>query len=224
VSSVVLGMDASGFHGRTDVNVVIDPVARSCIWVPRDLWSPCTAERINVAFKKGSHALVRAALKEHGLAVDHSLCFSRVAIERCLEHVRVTVPVPVRMEFDYPLRPGAPIEEGSKRIEFTPPEEHLSRERIHQWIGARSAPEGQWRGGDLDRIDRQKTFVRCILEQNADLSPVFNDPALYDCTNLDFVVDELEQVTPEWSLRMFYPMLCRRVVDGKDVLVNPSCT
>jgi len=221
MASLILVMDENNFSGRTDVMVIVDPAGKSCVWVPRDLWSPLISERINAVFKRGRHALIFWALKEHKLFFDHSLCFSRNAVERCLEGVRITVPVTSRLEFIYPLHSTAPIEEGSRRIVFNPPAECLSGERIHQWIGARSTPLGQWRGGDLNRIERQMIFVQSLLEQGADVSAVFDKTGQYSCTNLSFVVNELKQITPEWTFDTFMP-LCVAKIDGKDVFVNPA--
>ena len=85
-------------------------------------------------------------------------CVTREATEAALADVSVTVPVPARMVFEYPLEPTARIEDGSKTITFEPPAERLSGERIHQWLGARA-------GSDLHRITRQQFFLRRLLER-----------------------------------------------------------
>lgn len=137
MSTVVTIMDRGSWQAYTDNIVVVEPARKRLLWVPRDLWCECLADRINRAFALGGHDLLRAALEEHRLEATEGLCLRREAPERALRDMIVTVPVKNRLVFWYPLEPQRPVEEGRKIVVFEPPEERLAGERIHQWIGAR---------------------------------------------------------------------------------------
>ena len=174
--SVVAIMDRAGFEANTDNLVVVQPEKRQLLWIPRDLWCNVLHDRVNTAFNRGGNMSLLAALNEHYLNVAASLCFSRQATEAAFTGLAVTVPIPIRMKFFYPLSPTQPIEEGSKEIVFTPPGETLQGERIHQWLGARA-------GSDLHRIERQKIFVRRLIEQNFDFTSLLANPEFYQCSD-----------------------------------------
>ena len=210
--SVIVGiMDRAGLAANTDVLVLVNPAAARLLWVPRDLWCPALGDRVNVAYKLGGGAALLAALAEHGLAAEHSLILSRTASEAALAAVRVIVPVPARMVFAYPLAPALPIEDGRKTIEFNPPFEVLSGERVHQWIGARG-------GTELHRLERQKVLLRRLLEQGFDFRAALADPAACDCSG-PAALAELAQVRPSWAMATFGP-LRPETIDDKQVLVR----
>jgi anionic cell wall polymer biosynthesis LytR-Cps2A-Psr (LCP) family protein len=210
MSAIVLIMDRAGFDANSDVMVIADALKQTLLWIPRDLWCDVIRDRINAAYKMGGHSLVVRALKSHNLNVEKSLCFSRTATERALEQVNVTVPVPVRMEFSYPLTPTSPIEVGSKTISFNPPAERLIGERVHQWIGAR-------RGSDLHRIERQKILLRRLLETCFDFSAALSDPEEFRCSD-PAVLDELAQIRSNWEFETMKGLM-PATIDGKMVLV-----
>jgi anionic cell wall polymer biosynthesis LytR-Cps2A-Psr (LCP) family protein len=210
-------MDAPGFTANTDVLVVVDPVGERLAWVPRDLWCDGIRDRVNQAFALGGHEGLTSALAEHGFEIEHSVCVARAAAERALSGVRVDVPVTHRDEFWYPLEPTRPIEEGRKRIVFEPPSETLSGERIHQWIGARYKVEGP--GSDIERLGRQQTVLRVLLEGGYDLSPaleVRDEISLSDPAALE----DLRRIRPGWALSTFGVDATPREIDGKLVLVR----
>lgn len=213
MSAVVAVMDRAGFDANTDVIVVVQPVPRRLLWVPRDLWCETLGDRINVAYRRGGAAALGAALAEHGLAVDGVLCLSRAATERAATSARVIVPVPARLEFDYPLTPTARIEDGAKRVVFEPPMAVLAGERLHQWIGARG-------GSDLHRLARQAVLTWRLLDQGFDFGQtveVADDVAWWPGEAAVRAV--LATVHAEWSTGVLGP-LEPAVVDGKQVLLR----
>jgi hypothetical protein len=210
--SVIVGvMDRAGFDANTDILALVEPEARRLLWVPRDLWCPGLADRINTAFRLGGHDRLVCGLAEHGLRVDFSLILAREATEAALAGARVLVPVPARMVFDYPLTPTARIEDGRKTIYFNPPAEVLRGERIHQWLGARA-------GSDLHRLERQKVFVRRLLEQGFDFRQFIANPAWHRCSD-PAAFAALAQVRPNWRFETLGGLV-PRLIGGKDVLVR----
>lgn len=210
---VVAVMDRDGFDADTDVIVVVRPATRSLLWVPRDLWCTVLGDRVNSAYRRGGASTLRAALGEHGIDVDGVLCLSRSATERALRDVRVIVPVPERLEFDYPLTPTARIEDGAKRVTFDPPMAVLAGERLHQWIGARG-------GSDLHRLSRQAVLTWRLLDQGFDFAGAVDVAA-----DAAWWPDEapvratLATIDAGWStgiLRGLEPA----VIDGKQVLLR----
>src|SRR6185437_11556032 len=119
--------------------------------------------------------------------------------------------VPARMEFDYPLAPTRPIEEGRKRIAFDPPLAVLEGERIHQWLGARG-------GSDLHRLERQKVFLRRLLERGFDFRLFLARPEWAQCSGPPALA-ELALVRPDWAFDTLSPLTPQRI-DGKLVLVR----
>jgi len=161
-------MDEPAFDANTDVLVVVDPGAERLLWVPRDLWCPQLRHRVNRAYAMGGEETLRAALAAHRILAEHTLVAGRQAAERCLDHVRVTVPVPSPIELWYPQVRGSRIEEGRRPVRFDPPAAELSGERVHEWIGARYSPAGS--GSDLHRIRRQQTLLIALLEQQPEFA------------------------------------------------------
>lgn len=146
--------------------------------MPRDVWCPEVGDRINTAYRSGGHDGLLRGLRSLGFRVDHSVCIPRAATERFLGTVTVDVPIERPLRFWYPLSPQSRIEDGRREVDFDPPGEILSGERIHQWIGARTSRDAGERGSDLDRIQRQQVLVRALLRQGSELSAVVGGPEL----------------------------------------------
>jgi anionic cell wall polymer biosynthesis LytR-Cps2A-Psr (LCP) family protein len=198
VTTVVTVMDRDGFDQRTDNIVVVQPRRRRLLWVPRDVWSDAVGDRINGAFRRGGHAELLAGLDDLGIPVDHSLCIPRAAVERALADITVTVPVQEPIRLWYPLSPQSRIEDGRRPVDFLPPSEELSGERIHQWLGARYGRDPGVVTTDLDRIRRQQVFVRALLRDRFDFAQVLggpDQPALSGAGALD----DLRRVRAWWS-------------------------
>jgi len=212
MSTIVAVMDRPGFQANTDILVLVQPGVQRLLWVPRDLWCETLQDRINEAYKAGGPGLLGRALHEHGLQADHSLCLTRTATEAALEGIEVTVPVPARMEFSYPLTPASRIEDGSKQVTFIPPAEVLRGERIHQWIGARG-------GSDLHRIERQKVFLRRLLEIRFDFDRVMRSPEEYQLSGPE-ALEDLNLVRQDWAFETLSPIVPQEIA-GKKVLVRP---
>src|SRR6266550_2455993 len=121
MSTVVTIMDRPGWTSRTDNVVIVDPAAEQLLWVPRDLWCDSLHNRVNVAFARGGHEGLMAALAENDFGVHHSLCLARGAVERALADVDVVVPVERALSYWYPLQPQTRIQEGRKVVRFDPP-------------------------------------------------------------------------------------------------------
>lgn len=209
MSTIIGIMDRAGFEANTDILVLVQPEFTQVLWIPRDVWCAGLNDRINTAFAAGGHSLLLSALAEHNLQAHHSLIFSREATEAALADVKVVVPVPARMAFDYPLSPTTPIEQGRKEVVFNPPAELLHGERIHQWIGARG-------GSDLHRIERQKVLLRRLLDMRFDFSNVLATPAWHRCSD-GGAFDDLRQVDTTWrfeTLAGLYP----ETINDKQVL------
>ena len=192
MSTIVGITDRAGFDANTDNLVLADPLLRRLLWIPRDLWCPTLGDRVNVAHRSGGHEGLCAALAEHGLEAEHSLVVTREASEAALAGVSLTVPVPARMTFEYPLSPTARIEDGRKTITFEPPAERLSGERIHQWLGARA-------GSDLHRIARQQVFMRRLLERDFAFGQLIADHERVRCSD-PRALAELAGVDESWAM------------------------
>jgi anionic cell wall polymer biosynthesis LytR-Cps2A-Psr (LCP) family protein len=214
MATVIGIMDRDGWRGRTDNIVVVDPSSRRMTWVPRDLWCDQLKRRINSAYRLGGHAGIIGALGKHGLAVEHSICVRREAVERALEDVTVEVPVREPLRLRYPLWPQDPIEEGHKLVSFEPPTEVLTGERIHQWLGAR------YGSTDRGRIRRQRDFVASLLRQGFDFGLLLRDPGLVSVSDPK-AIDEVRQVQPSWALETLGHVAVA-TVDGMSVLVRPA--
>jgi peptidoglycan/xylan/chitin deacetylase (PgdA/CDA1 family) len=213
----VLGiMDGGGWAGNTDIVVVADPERKLLRWIPRDLWCDQLGDRINTAFRQGGHRALIAALGEHGIVAQHSVCLQREATERACGNVTVTVPVEKELAFWYPRRPREPIEQGRKRVCFSPPREVLEGERIHQWIGARYAVDAGTT--DFDRIRRQQVLLRQLVHQRYAFGQVVSDPELVDWSS-DEAVSELATVDGSWRLEALDDVI-DATIDGKRVLLQ----
>lgn len=210
-------MDRATWWDNTDVLVLADPVERRLVWIPRDLWCPELGDRVNRAYALGREDGLRAALNELGLRADHTLIVGREAAARFLDTVVATVPVDREEIFWYPLEPKRPIEEGRKKIRFSPPSERLAGERIHAWIGARYRVEGH--GTDLERIERQQRLLAVLMIAGTDFSPVLEDGGCR--VSSDQALAELRQVQPGWRLETFGPVAPAEI-DGLHVLVPAS--
>jgi hypothetical protein len=211
MSTIVGVMDRPGFQANTDNLVLVEPACSRLTWIPRDLWCETLRARINCAFNRGGHALLAAALEEHGFRVTASLVLSRDATEEALADAVVTVPVPCRMVFSYPLTPRARIEDGRKEVVFNPPAEILRGERIHQWVGARG-------GSDLHRIERQKILVRRLLEKGFDFRRTLARETWHSTSGADCLPD-LAQVRPDWAFETLTE-LTPVTIEGQMVLVR----
>jgi hypothetical protein len=213
MSTIVGIMDRAGLAANTDNLVLVEPERRRLLWIPRDLWCEGHRGRINEAFRRGGHARLVAALREHALDASHALVLSREATEAALAGAVVVVPVPVRMRFRYPLTPTARIEDGAKEIVFHPPAEILRGERIHQWIGARG-------GSDLHRIERQKILVRRLLEKRFDFARALANPDWYRVYG-DGALEDLARVDRSWHLETFADVV-PATRDGRMVLLRQA--
>ncbi|OGE25068.1 MAG: hypothetical protein A3J42_02755 [Candidatus Dadabacteria bacterium RIFCSPHIGHO2_12_FULL_53_21] len=203
MSTVVSILDRDNRDDRTDNIGIVEPLKRRVLWIPRDLWCNTIKNRINRAFGRGGHKLLLSCLEEHKIKAESSICFRRSATIHCFRDLQVFVPIDEVMRFWYPLHPTKPIEEGRKPIVFSPPGELLSGERIHQWIGARiSFDKG---GSDLNRIERQKTLLRCLLEQNFDFKKLIVDQEYFSIYGSN-VFEDLKQVGPDWKFETLGPL------------------
>lgn len=217
--TVVGVMDRDSWNARTDNIVVVDPERRRLTWIPRDLWSARVDDRINEAFARGGHELFQAAVREVGLPARASVVVLRMAVERALSGLRITIPVDRPRRYWYPLEPTLRLQDGRKLVGFDPPREALEGERIHQWIGARSSADTPApRLPDLDRIGRQQVFLRRLLEDGRDFAPVVADAALASVSDAG-ALEQLGLVRPDWDFRTF-DRVEPRTIDGKHVLVR----
>jgi anionic cell wall polymer biosynthesis LytR-Cps2A-Psr (LCP) family protein len=216
MATVVAITDERSFESNTDILVVADPVTRTLLWVPRDLWCEGLRDRINQAYRLQGHDGVIRALAEHGIEARHGVYVSRAAAAAALDGVVVEVSVPERLEFWYPLSPERPIEEGRKRIAFDPPHEELSGERIHQWIGARYGADRE--RSDLDRIERQKVLLEALLRDGYDFNRALA-PGLPVEVSAPEALEELARVRPTWRFATLAD-LEPATMDGMKVLTR----
>ena len=198
MATVVTVMDRDGFDQRTDNIVVVQPRRRRLLWVPRDVWSDVAGDRINTAYARGGHAGLREALAGLGISVDHGLCVPRSTVEAALADLTVTVPVEEPMHLWYPMAPRTAIEDGRKPVDFLPPREELTGERIHQWLGARYGRDASTRSSDLDRIGRQQVLVRALLRDHFDFARVLRGPVEPSLSGPG-AIDDLRRVRAWWS-------------------------
>lgn len=208
-------LDRDDWQANTDIIVVVDTRRRTLTWIPRDLWSPRHADRINRAFAIGGGPALLDSLRELGFPCRGLICLRRRASEKLLEDVRVSVPVGERLEFWYPLHPTRPIEEGRKQIAFLPPAEELSGERLHQWIGARLMVGRA--GSDLYRLARQQTLLRAMLAAGIDFARAAADPELVSIAGTD-PRPQLAAVRADWTMATF-DAVKDATIDGKAVLL-----
>ncbi|MCU0237361.1 MAG: hypothetical protein MUC72_09795 [Acidobacteria bacterium] len=211
-------LDRDDWGANTDNMVVVDPARRLLLWVPRDIWCRSFGDRVNTAFARGGHGLLRAALAEIGVTIAHSLCLRRSAVERALSGLSLTVPVPAPLDLLYPLTPLTNIQDGRKIVSFRPPEERLEGERIHQWVGARQSVFG--RTGDLVRIERQQVFVRRLLETGFDFGSVIAEPGRISMSS-PAALEDAAAVRCHWRFATLDDARPARI-QGKEVLVRPG--
>lgn len=216
MATVVTVMDRAGFDQRTDNIVVVQPARHRLLWVPRDVWCEGLGDRVNGAFAAGGHDALLGALRSLGIDVDHSVCVPRGAVERVLRDLVVTVPVTAPLRFWYPLAPTARIEDGRKPVDFLPPREPLSGERIHQWLGARHGRDPAVPASDLARIARQQVFVRALLRQGFHGAEVLADPEPPSASDPAALAD-LRRVRSWWRLATT-DQVDDRLVGGLQVL------
>ena len=239
MATVVAVMDRGSWDASTDCLVLVDPARETLLWIPRDLWCERMRRRINGAFASGGAAALLAAIARHGLHAAGVLCLRREATEAALREASVTVPVARKLAYWYPLTPVARLEDGRRLVTFHPPAETLRGERIHQWLGARTAagPRPPPAAGpiarlaravfrpaprlpDLERIARQQIFVRELLRSGFDFSPVIATSDWVSCTGPG-ALDDLRQVHAGWRFRTL-PGLEPRTIDGVQALVRTS--
>jgi hypothetical protein len=217
--TVVGVMDRDGWTERTDNLVVVDAHRRALTWIPRDLWSDAVGDRINEAYGRGGPPLLLEAVRALGWPASSSVVLLRSAAERVLRDLSIAVPVDRVRRYWYPLSPLLRLQDGRKLVEFRPPAETLSGERIHQWIGARtSADEPRPALPDLDRIARQHVFVRRLLETGFGFDRVLDDPAQVAIAG-DDALAVLRAVRADWTMRTF-DRVEPALRDGKQVLVR----
>jgi hypothetical protein len=222
VATLITITDRDGWDARTDNIVLVEPARRRLLWLPRDLWSSVVGDRLNTAFARGGHPLLRDALGEYGFALTASICLRRSAIERALQTVSVAVPVERRLAFWYPLEPTALLEEGRKLVSFEPPCEILAGERLHQWIGARNPVGSDVGFPDLDRIERQKVLVRRLLEEQFRFASVLEDTGRVSIWNRRAALADLVQVGPAWRLETFAAVHPAEVGGKRVLLAKPA--
>ena len=211
-------LDRNWWGARTDINILVETRTQSLTWIPRDMYVPSLKNRINsVFYTGGDHERYRAAADELGFPSDYSITVMPYATMQAFKDVKVTVPVPYKMKFKYPLKPVTDIHLGEKIIEFNPPQEILSGERIHQWIGAR-----EWVGPprpptqEFYRIQRQQVFLKKLLEKKFDFGLIpsegvsVSDPKAYD---------DLKQVDEKWNLIIFDRAIFQKI-NGMSVLTK----
>ena len=208
MSTVVSVTDEDSWDARTDNIAVVEPSRRRILWISRDLWCPRVDNRINRAFAIGRHELLIAGLGEHGIRIDASICIRRGAVARALKHESVWVPVERPMKFWYPLWPLRPTEEARKLVEFHPPGELLTAERIHHWLGARKSLDGDQ--SDLHRLERHKIFVRALITGNFDFSKLLRDKDRISIYGPG-AFEDLGRVRADWKQKTFGPLVHARV-------------
>lgn len=217
MTTVVGVMDHDEWAAHTDILVVVDPSNERLLWVPRDLWCAHLGDRVNTAYKRGGHDVVIAALAEHGIHVNASVCLRRAAVERALAGIRITVPVAKRGEYWYPVPRFHPsgVCRRWELISFEPPEELLCDKRVHEWIGARYALGAG--GTDFGRIERQKVLLRRLLDEGFEFAAATTDPDLVSVSAAAAFAD-LRQVRPTWRFETLDHLVFADI-DGKSVLV-----
>lgn len=220
MATVVGVMDRESWTARTDNIVVVDTKRRRLVWIPRDLWSEVVGDRINVAYARGGHELLRSAVRDHGLPAESSLVLLRSGVERAVESLSVTVPVERTRRYWYPLDPTTRLQDGRKLVRFDPPRETLSGERIHQWVGARRSAARVRAPAfpDLDRIERQQVLVRRLLEDRFAFAKALEEPSLVSISGSRALTD-LGAVRASWSFETYRPVR-KATIGGKRVLLR----
>lgn len=217
-ATVVGVMDRESWTARTDNIVVVDATRRRLVWIPRDLWSEVVGDRINVAYARGGHELLKAAVQDHGLPAESGLVLLRSGVERAVADLSVTVPVKRTQRYWYPLDPTSQLQDGRKLVRFDRPRETLSGERIHQWLGARQGADAHASAfPDLDRIERQQVLVRRLLADGFAFANALEDPGRVSVSGAHALRD-LGAVRAGWSFETFGPVR-NATIDGKRILL-----
>ncbi len=212
-------LDRDEWTANTDNLAVVDPERRSVVSVPRDLWCRCVGDRINRAWVEGGPDLLRAALAEHGLAVDEVLVLRRRAVSDVLDRIEVTVPVEESTVFYYQAEPLMILEESPVVLpRFEPPEERISGLRIHQWVGARRALRGQ--GTDFGRMRRQQVLVRAMISEGIDFAAFLADTSRVSTTSPQ-AIKSLARVDTGWTYTVLDDVV-PRTMNGAQVLVRST--
>jgi len=213
---VVAVLDRDDWGANTDVIVVVSGRKRRLTWVPRDLWSERIGDRVNAAFGIGGGPLLMTVLGDLGFTVQGVLCLRRAATEMALDGTEVTVSLKEPLDFWYPLEPSLPIEEGRKLVSFRPPEERLSGERLHQWVGARYSVRPD--GSDLHRLRRQIVLLKALLADGFEFRRALRNPELVRVFGRD-PIPTLARVSPGWRFTVF-SRVESTTINGKAVLVR----
>ncbi|MBK9240061.1 MAG: LCP family protein [Acidobacteria bacterium] len=217
--TAVCVMDSDSWTANTDNIIVVDAERQRLVWIPRDLWTDVVGDRINTAYQRGGHELLCAALGEWGWPVESSVVVQRSAVERALSTLRITVPVDRTRRYWYPMLPRLRLQDGRKLVQFDPPEETLEGERIHQWLGARrSADTLPPKFPDMDRIERQQTFIRRLLQEGFDFSKLLDDLALVRLSDAG-ALGPVSAVRVDWELHTF-SQFEPETRDGKMILIR----
>jgi hypothetical protein len=219
MATVVSVMDRDAWDARTDIIVIVDPRWRRLVWIPRDVWCDAIGHRINRAFAVGGHQSLMDGLAHIGFCVNQSICLRRRAIELAFEDLEIRLRVRKYLKLWYPLSPTAPIEEGRKPVDFIPPFEILSGERLHQWIGARYARDGGV-GTDFERIRRQQLLLRALLKIEFAFSRVLRDPSLVDLSS-ERALTDLSLVRRWWYFARFRQFEDRTIAGMEVLVVRP---
>lgn len=221
MATIVTIMDRDVWVARTDILIYVNPETRTLTWIPRDVFCFDLGDRINAAYGKGGFPLLFDSLEKLGFPCNRGVCLRRIVTERLAEVCSITIPVEEHTSFKYPNKPNRAIEEGFKIVDFNPPEEILTGERIHQWIGARYLKAGPvTMGSDFGRILRQQILLKKILEDYPDL---FFKMKLLDREEMrtagDNVFDDLFAVDKTWNMNRIDNLSDVRI-DNKLVLVR----
>lgn len=203
---------------NTDVIAVVDTQKKIVTSIPRDLYSWSICNRVNAAYAKGGLSLFENVIKKAGYPCIASICIPKNVSMGALESASITVPIAQSMEYYYPMSPNQPIEEGKKIVAFHPPQEILSGERIHQFVGARSSVPTNLQTDlqDINRIKRQQIFAQALIKQKFDFRH-FLHPAVSLSNSLVFNLLAKVDLTYQWEiLDDFFP--CS--VAGMSVLLD----
>lgn len=168
----ILVMDRDSWFARTDVIIICNPDKKLLYWLPRDLYCTRICNRLNTAYQKGQDTLVIECLNDVGIAIKHCICILPILInENIMKIGEINIPIGQTRRYFYPLHRHKPIEEGKRLITFTAPNEILTGDRIHEYIGARYAADDHFKPSikipshypDFDRIRRQQNLLKHLL-------------------------------------------------------------
>lgn len=225
--TVVIGiMDRDHWEARTDVIIIADPLKKTLTWVPRDLYASEISDRINAAFSIGGGKNLINSLNQIKKNIKFCVCVLPKVIQKYIDKIgSIVVQVPINMEFYYPLKRDTPIENGKRIVKFNAPQESLSGDRIHEWIGARYGIGKRTKYyDDFGRIRRQKILMRQLLDQgfNFYIDDVNPDDIRGLCGGSIFTLRNIDKT---WTLRhISIKNFVDEIIDKKAVLVikNPK--